>query len=99
MKILDKLLKFIFGRVLIALIALAIQIAILYVSYKFYEEYIGYIFTGFSLLSAAIVISILNNKQNPAFKIAWIIPVLVFPFFGVTMYLILKTQQTQMMRC
>ena len=93
MKIIEKILKFIFGRVLIALIALSIQIAILYVSYRFYEEYIGYIFTGFSLLSAAIVIYILNNKQNPAFKIAWIIPVLVFPFFGVTMYLFLKTQQ------
>jgi len=93
-KIIEKFFKFIFGRVLIALIALFIQIAIFYISYKFYEEYIGYIFTAFSLLSAAIVIYILNNKQNPAFKIAWIIPVLIFPFFGVTMYLFLKVQQT-----
>ena len=94
MKIIEKFFKLIFGRLLVALIALAIQIAILFVSYKFYEEYIGYIFTGFSLLSATVVIIILNNKQNPAFKIAWIIPILVVPFFGVTMYLFLKSQQT-----
>ncbi len=94
MKIIEKFFKLIFGRTVIAIIALAIQILIFYISYKFCEEYIGYIFTGFSLLSAAIVIFILNSKQNPAFKIAWIIPVLVFPFFGVTMYLFLKAQQT-----
>ena len=93
MKILQRLFKIIFSRTMIALLALAIQIAILYVSYKFYEQYIGYIFTGFILISAGVVIYIINAKQNPAFKLAWIIPVLVFPFFGVTMYIFLKSQQ------
>lgn len=94
MKILQKFFKVIFGRTMIALIALFFQIAVLYVSYKFYEQYIGYIFVGFILVSAAVVIYIINAKQNPAFKLAWIIPVLVFPFFGVTMYIFLKSQQT-----
>lgn len=94
MKFIKKVFKVIFGRTTIALIALCFQLAILYVSYKFYEKYIGYIFTGFVLLSAGIVIYIINAKQNPAFKLAWIVPVLVFPFFGVTMYIFLKTQQT-----
>ncbi len=94
MKLLEKLFKIIFGRTTIALVALCLQISILYVSYKFYQEYIGYIFTGFVVLSAIIVIYIINAKQNPAFKLAWIVPVLVFPFFGVVMYLFIKTQQT-----
>lgn len=94
MKVIKKVFKVIFGRTTIALIALCFQLAILYVSYKFYERYIGYIFTGFVLLSAGIVIYIINAKQNPAFKLAWIVPVLVFPFFGVVMYIFLKTQQT-----
>jgi len=94
MKILQKFFKIIFSRTMIALIALAFQITILYVSYRFYEQYIGYIFTGFTILSAIVVICILNAKQNPAFKLAWIIPVLIFPFFGVTMYIFLKSQQT-----
>lgn len=94
MKFIKKVFKVIFGRTTIALIALCFQLAVLYVSYKFYERYIGYIFTGFVLLSAGIVIYIINAKQNPAFKLAWIVPVLVFPFFGVTMYIFLKIQQT-----
>ena len=93
MKFIKKIFKVIFGRTTIALIALCFQLAILYVSYKFYQEYIGYIFTGFVVLSACIVIYIINAKQNPAFKLAWIIPVLVFPFFGVVMYLFVKMQQ------
>lgn len=94
MKFIKKVFKVIFGRTTIALIALCFQLAILYVSYKFYQEYIGYIFTGFVLLSAGIVIYIINAKQNPAFKLAWIVPVLVFPFFGVAMYIFFKIQQT-----
>lgn len=94
MKILQRLFKIVFSRTMIALLALAFQIAVLYVSYKFYEQYIGYIFIGFILISAGVVIYIINAKQNPAFKLAWIIPILVFPFFGVTMYIFLKSQQT-----
>ena len=94
MNIIEKVFKVVFGRTTIALVALFFQIAILYVSYKFYEQYIGYIFIGFILISAGVVIYIINAKQNPAFKLAWIIPVLVFPFFGVIMYIFLKSQQT-----
>lgn len=93
MKFIKKIFKIVFGRTTIALIALCFQLAILYVSYEFYQEYIGYIFTSFVVLSACIVIYIINAKQNTAFKLAWIIPVLVFPFFGVVMYLFVKTQQ------
>ena len=93
MKVIEKAFKIIFGRTTMALIALFVQIFVLYISYKFYEEYIGYIFTGFVVLSAVIVIYIINDKQNPAFKLAWIIPVLVFPFFGVVMYIFVKVQQ------
>jgi len=94
LRIIEKFFKFIFGRTTIALIALFLQLTILYVSYKFYEQYIGYIFIGFILISAGVVVYIINAKQNPAFKLAWIIPVLVFPFFGVIMYIFLKAQQT-----
>ena len=39
MKIVEKFWKVVFGRTIIALIALFIQLTILYVSYRFYEEY------------------------------------------------------------
>ena len=41
------------------------------------------------LLRAAslfLVLWIVNKKQDPSYKIAWIIPILVFPLFGILIY-------------
>ncbi|MDP2790443.1 MAG: cardiolipin synthase [Rectinemataceae bacterium] len=47
-----------------------------------------YIFYSVSIaLSFGVVIWILNDSSNPAYKIAWLIPILVFPVFGGILYL------------
>lgn len=47
-----------------------------------------YIFYSLSIvLSFAVVLWILNDTSNPAYKIAWLIPILVFPIFGGIFYL------------
>jgi len=33
------------------------------------------------------VLLIINSKSNPAYKIAWIIPILLFPIFGGLFYI------------
>lgn len=48
-----------------------------------------YLFSAASLaLSFIVVIWILNDSKNPAFKLAWIILILVFPIFGGIFYLL-----------
>jgi cardiolipin synthase len=48
-----------------------------------------YLFSAASLaLSFIVVIWILNDSKNPAFKLAWIILILVFPIFGGAFYLL-----------
>jgi cardiolipin synthase len=48
-----------------------------------------YLFSAASLaLSFIVVIWILNDSKNPAFKLAWIIPILAFPIFGGIFYLL-----------
>jgi Phosphatidylserine/phosphatidylglycerophosphate/cardiolipin synthases and related enzymes len=42
---------------------------------------------GCILLSLVVVLSILNNKSNPAYKVAWVIPIILFPIFGGLFYL------------
>lgn len=37
-------------------------------------------------MSFVAVLWIINNKSNPTYKIAWIIPILIFPIFGVSFY-------------
>ena len=67
--------------------AIALQlVAIIAVLLEFIDSF--YIFYAASIvLSIAAVIWILNDASNPAYKLAWIIPILVFPIFGGLFYL------------
>ena len=50
------------------------------------------------LLSAAVIIYIFNEPINSSFKMAWIVPVLVIPVFGVLLYIFVQMQfQTKLM--
>ena len=42
------------------------------------------------LITSAVMIYIINDKSNPAYKIAWIIPVMLMPLFGGVLYLFVK---------
>ncbi len=45
-------------------------------------------FYGFSvLLSVLVVLWIISSRSNPAYKMAWIIPIMIFPIFGGLFYL------------
>lgn len=48
-------------------------------------------FVAMTLFSAAIIIYILNDDSNPAFKLAWVIPICVMPVFGMGAYIFYKT--------
>ena len=67
--------------------AIAVQlVVIIAVLLEFIDSF--YIFYAASIvLSIAAVIWILNDASNPAYKLAWIIPILVFPIFGGLFYL------------
>ena len=45
-----------------------------------------------ALISAILTIHILNEKQNASFKMAWLIPVLLFPVFGTLFYVFVQLQ-------
>ena len=72
---------FIFS-VLILLQILLIAFAILYLT----NDYV-YFYAAFTILSLVIVIHVINKTDNPMFKLAWIIPILLFPVFGGLFYL------------
>ena len=48
---------------------------------------------GFSLLLSAItVIIVINRPGSPEFKLAWMVPMTIFPVFGVLLYLFVELQ-------
>lgn len=87
-----KLLKIIFSRTIIFIFLLCVQIAILLAYCIWMQEYMVYIYGGFTVLAAVLTLYIINREDNPDYKLAWIIPILVFPVFGGLFYLFIKLQ-------
>lgn len=87
-----KFLSLIFSRLtLIGLLVLAQFIFLIVVIY-FFSSYWYYVQIFLLILSLLMVIYILTRKDNPAYKLAWIIPILIFPVFGGFFYLFFRTQ-------
>ena len=81
-KKLKGLLRIIFGRTTYVLVSVLIQIGLLFIPLHLMEEYVVYFYAAFVLLGAVAVIYILNEQTDSSFKLAWVIPVLVFPYSG-----------------
>lgn len=76
-----------FKRTMITVLMIVLQIFVLF--YTFYElgNNSPHLVALSYLLSIACTIYIINVNIKEEFKIAWIIPICIFPVFGVLMYL------------
>lgn len=79
--------KFLFHRVVIVGLAIALQLAALILIVVKLNDYFAFFYGGSILISIIVVLFIVNNDSNPAYKIAWIIPILIFPIFGGLFYI------------
>lgn len=85
-------LRIVFGRTMFAVISLAVQVMILVAAYRFLSRYMVYVYGSFTLLSALVIIYILNKEENPSFKLAWMVPIAAVPVFGTLFYLFVEFQ-------
>ena len=82
-----KIVKLLFGRLAIGTILLGIQIYwIVYFLFSLgtHSEQISIVLNVISLLA---LVYIINKDDNPSYKLAWIIFILLFPILGGAMYL------------
>ncbi len=86
------LFRIIFSRTGIILLLLLFQIGLIIEAIRDLEEYITFIYGALLILEAVVLIYIINTKGNPAFKMTWILCVMVFPFIGVLFYVFVKMQ-------
>lgn len=84
--------RVIFGRTGFVMIFIILQILALMTMFRWLSDQLVYIYGGFTILSVAVVIYIINRRQNPAYQLAWVIPVLVFPVFGAMFYIFWQVQ-------
>ena len=83
-----KILQFLTHRLVICILLMLVQAAVLVGMILEFQNYFGYFYVICIVLSVLVVLYIINNRNNPAYKIAWLIPILAFPVFGGLMYLI-----------
>ncbi len=87
-----KLLKFIFSRLFIGGFLLILQLCIILLSILRINEYFLYFDIFLKLVSLFTVVVIINRHVNPMYKLAWVVPILIFPMFGGLLYLFASGQ-------
>ncbi len=74
-------------RIISFVISILMQFAVLISIIIWFNRYFAIFYVISILISFAAVIRIVNNQMNPAYKMAWIIPIMLFPIFGGLFYL------------
>lgn len=82
-----KFVTILFHRAMLVAFLILLQLVLLLVMVLRFNEYYVYFYWICTALSAVAVFWIVGNNSNPAYKIAWIIPILLFPVFGGLFYL------------
>ena len=86
---LNALFKLVFSRIMLTIFLLLLQIYVLYLTISL-VRLSAPLLTVFYVVGAIAIIVIINSDDNPAFKLAWIIPICAFPLFGVALYLFIN---------
>lgn len=75
------------GRLVLTFFLILLQIIIVFVLVERLSLHIGYYFGGSISLSFFFITYLVNSRGKNEFKIAWLLPVILFPFFGITVYI------------
>ena len=78
-------------RLMWMVIAMLLQIVLIVVAVWRFNQYFVYFYGICTLFSVFILLAILNDKTNPAYKIMWIIPILLLPVFGTLFFLLFRS--------
>lgn len=82
-----KIIKLLFSRLVIFGLILIVQVFWLFTILFRLSEYSAIISGLLGVLSILVTLYIVYKDENPAYKLAWIVPILMFPLFGGLLYL------------
>ncbi len=84
----NRFLKFLLNRITIGVVSLLLQIAVLVFGILILSEYYVYMSVFFLVLSIIMLFRVLQKSENPTFKLAWSIFILLLPIMGGALYLL-----------
>lgn len=83
-----KIFDILFSRILIVAVLILFQLGFLgFAIIKLSEQFV-YLYGFFVILSLIVIVYIVSRKDNPSYKLAWVIPVALVPVFGGLLYLL-----------
>ncbi|WP_130806242.1 cardiolipin synthase [Senegalia massiliensis] len=80
--------KILLNRILVIGISILAQLLVLIWAILKFQDYFVVFYAVSIVISIGVVLFIINDPINPAYKIAWIIPILLFPIFGGLFYIL-----------
>lgn len=83
------LIKKLFQRVVIVCLCILAQLGFFVLTIWKYQDQYEWVYLLLMLLSILVALAVIAKNTNPAYKIAWLVPILSFPVFGGLFYLIL----------
>lgn len=87
------LVRIVFGRTMFFILFTLLQIITLVGLFLWIDDrYRAYGYGALTIISGILAIRILNEKRNASFKMAWLVPVLLFPVFGALFYVFVQLQ-------
>ena len=92
-KALKKLKQIITSRVMAVSLLLILQIAVIILMIVKLSKYFAFVYMCFMLLSLAVFLYVINKNDNPSYKLAWAVPIMIFPLFGGIFYLLLGSHK------
>lgn len=76
-----------FSRLVITCLLVVLQLFVLFAGIWRLHEYYIYVSAALAILSFLVVAYLITKDTNPAVKLAWIVPILVFPVLGGLLYI------------
>ncbi len=81
------ILKMIFSRMSIILMALLLNIGLLFAVFAWFEDFLPQFYGGTALFILGMVTYLINSRMDPTAKITWLILIMLLPVFGSLLYL------------
>lgn len=81
-----KLLKAATSRVAIVALLILFQALFLVFMTLYFSQHSAYVYWGLEMISLGVVVWLVNKNENPSYKLAWVILILVLPIVGIVFY-------------
>ncbi len=82
----------IFSRMSIILILLLFNIALLFIAFALFEEFLPHVYGGATAFTVFMVLYLINTKMDPTSKITWLAVIMLLPVFGSLLYIFTQAE-------